>query len=340
MKKFIISLLTTVALLSTTVAKADVPTVKIGWSYYAYWYQWEYAKRTGIVKKWEEKMGVKIEVVQASSYNDSLDLFRNGKIDAVTITNGDAWSVATSKKVIFPIAGDFSNGNDVAFSNECSTLQECVNKKVKFRYDNDSVSDMLLYACLDDIGVDIRSVGAIQAAESDIVLAFEGGKKSSGVTWKPFVNQVKNVNSLCTSAQFPGYIVDGLAVDAKMPENAIKALVGIWYEVVASMNNDEVLKAVAAVPGDTLDSYKDQLSTTFRLDNPKDAIDFMSSDAFVTNMSGRVHNWLFSTGLTASDVDKIGVKFPNGTVIGNPGNISLTFDASYVQKMLDEELIK
>lgn len=340
MKKTIISLFTLIALFSATLAKADVPTIKVGWSYYAYWYQWEYAKREGIVKKWEEKMGVKIDVVQASSYTDSLDLFRNGKIDAVTITNGDAWSVATSKKVIFPIAGDFSNGNDVAFSNECATLQECVKKKVKFRYDNDSVSDMLLFACLGDIGVDIRSVGAIQAAESDIVLAFEGGKKSSGVTWKPFVNQVKNVTSLCSSAQFPGYIVDGLAVDAKMPENAIKALVGIWYEVVASMNNEEVLKKIAAVPNDSLDSYKDQLSTTFRLDNPKDAIAFMSSDAFIQNMSGRVHNWLFSTGLTASDVDKIGVKFPNGTVIGNANNVSLTFDSSYAQKMLDEGLIK
>lgn len=340
MKKNIIFLMLIAFALSISVVKADVPTVKVGWSYYAYWYQWEYAKRVGIVKKWEEKMGVKIEVVQASSYTDSLDLFRNGKIDAVTITNGDAWSIATSKKVIFPIAGDFSNGNDVAFSNECSTLQECVNKKVKFRYDNDSVSDMLLYACLDNIGVDIRSIGAIQAAESDIVLAFEGGKKSSGVTWKPFVNQVKNVNSLCTSAQFPGYIVDGLAVDAKMPENAIKALIGIWYEVVASMNNDEVLSAIAAIPVDTLESYKDQLSTTFRLDNPKDAIAFMSSDAFIKNMSGRVHDWLFSTGLTASDVDKVGVKFPNGTTIGNTSNVSLTFDASYAQKMLDDGLIK
>ncbi len=340
MKKTIISLFTLIALFSTAIAKAEVPTIKVGWSYYAYWYQWEYAKREGIVKKWEEKMGVKIDIVQASSYTDSLDLFRNGKIDAVTITNGDAWSVATSKKVIFPIAGDFSNGNDVAFSNECTTLQECVKKKVKFRYDNDSVSDMLLFACLGDISVDIRSVGAIQAAESDIVLAFEGAKKSSGVTWKPFVNQVKNVTSLCSSAQFPGYIVDGLAVDAKMPENAIKALVGIWYEVVASMNNDQVLTNIAAVPNDSLDSYKDQLSTTFRLDNPKDAIAFMSSDAFIQNMSGRVHNWLFSTGLTASDVDKIGVKFPNGTVIGNANNVSLTFDASYAQKMLDEGLIK
>ncbi|MDD2871329.1 MAG: hypothetical protein PHS49_05030 [Candidatus Gracilibacteria bacterium] len=340
MKKIILSVIATLLFFASATSHAEEKVYKIGWSFYAYWYQWEYAKRTGIVKKWEDKKGVKLQIIQASSYSDSLDLFRNGKIDAVTITNGDAWSIATSKKIKFPINGDFSSGSDVVFSNECTSLKDCVDNGTKFRYDNDSVSDMLFFACLKDIGVDIRSVPAIQAAESDIVIAFEGDKKASAITWKPFVNQVKNVNNLCSSAQYPGYIVDGLAVSADMPDAVIEALVGIWYEVVGSMNNDQVLTAVAAIPGDSLESYKDQLSTTFRLDKPKDAIDFMSSEAFINNMKGRVHDWLFSTGLTASDVDKIGVKFPNGTVIGNQNNVTLEFDARYVKKMLDAGEIK
>ena len=329
-------------LLGTTMhqAAAEVPTVKLGWTYYVYWYQWEFAKRNGIVAKWEDKMGVKIQIVQVATYTDSLDYMRNGQLDAVTITNGDAWAIATSRKIKFPISGDFSDANDVFLSNECNSLQNCLDKKVKIRYANDSVSDMLLFACYDDIGVDIRSIPAIEQAESDIVIAFEGGKNASAVTWKPFVNQIKNVNNICTSAQYPGYIVDGLAVSADMPENAVKALIGIWYETVAMMNDEKVLQGMAAIPGDDIESFEDQLSTTFRLDNPKDAIAFMSSEKFIGNMEKRVQKWLLTTGLTSADLSKIGVKFPNGKVIGNPDNVSLEFNSSLVQQMLDEGLIK
>lgn len=339
MKKIIYSFIAFSMLLSSSFASAAPKTYKVAWSYYAYWYQWEYAKRSGILKKWEDAMGVKFDIIQAASYDESLELFRNGQIDAVTVTNGDAWSLATSRKVVFPITGDFSNGNDVAFSNECSSMKDCIDKKVKFRYADNSVSDQLLFACAKDAGYDIRAIPAVQQAESDIVIQFEGGKKATAVTWKPFVNQVKNVNSLCSSANYPGYIVDGLGVSADMEENAILALVGIWYEVVSTMNNDKVLSAVAAIPGDDLESYKDQLSTTFRLDKPSDAIAFMSSKAFIENMQGRVHEWLYSTGLT-SEIDKIGVAFPNGTVIGNNANVALKFDSSYVQKLLDQGKIK
>lgn len=342
MKKFMISLIASMMLFSISIqhAAAEVPTVKLGWTYYVYWYQWEYAKRTGIVKKWEDKMGVKIEIVQVATYTDSLDYMRNGKLDAVTVTNGDAWAIATSRKIKFPINGDFSDGNDVFMSNECNSLQDCLDKKVKVRYANDSVSDMLLFACYNDIGVDIRNIPAIEQAESDIVIAFEGGKKASAVTWKPFVNQIHNVNNICTSAQYPGYIVDGLAVSADMPDNAVKALIGIWYETVALMKDEKVLQAMAAIPGDDIDVFKDQLSTTFRLDNPKDAIAFMSSEKFIGNMESRIQKWLLTTGITAEELGKIGVKFPNGKVIGNADNVTLEFNSSLVQQMLDEGLIK
>ena len=35
----------------------------IGWSIYAGWVPWEYAEQAGIVKKWSDKYGIKIDVV-------------------------------------------------------------------------------------------------------------------------------------------------------------------------------------------------------------------------------------------------------------------------------------
>jgi len=321
---------------TTSVATTADNKITLQWSYYAYWYPWQYAEDAGIVDKYEQQYGVEIDVVEANSYDASMDAFRSGRIDAVTVTNGDAWAIALQRESTYLIAGDYSNGNDVVLSNQCSTLSECLGDGTDFRYLDNSVSDTLLFACLDDIDVDITDLpDPINQAESDLVLSFKGGKKSTAVAWKPFVDQIvtdANPNNLCDSSDHPGLIVDGLLVGSDMPENARKALAGIWYETVRAMGtnqspNDDVLTAVAQIPGDSLESYKSQLSTTYRLDNPADAIDFLNSDLFVDGMRTN-RRWLASTGLTDAELDAIGVALPNGTVLGNANNVRLTFDTT------------
>lgn len=339
---FIKTIITTIVVaflgLSTSVqaqeAKTEKYVVNLYWSYFSNWYQWEYAKRAGIVDKWADKMGVKINIVNAKSYPQSITDFRNGTANALTTTNGDAWSLATSNDVIFLITGDFSNGADVLLSTECNTLEECRDKKVQFRYDDNSVSDMLIYACYKPLGTDIRALKSIQAAESDIVLAFKNGRKATAATWSPFVEQIE-ATDLCNSSKFPGYIVDGLVVSADMPLNAKIALVGINYDVMKTINDDKVLKAIADIPGDTLKSYKLQRSKLFMLNTPIEGVTFMSSDAFIKNMETRVRDWLFTTGYTTRDIDGIGVKFPNGKIIGNSNKVRLTFDSTVMQLFAD-----
>ena len=41
---------------------------KIGWSIYAGWMPWPYAQQAGIVKKWADKYGIKINIVQVNDY--------------------------------------------------------------------------------------------------------------------------------------------------------------------------------------------------------------------------------------------------------------------------------
>ncbi|MBW8745242.1 MAG: lipid kinase, partial [Sphingomonas sp.] len=40
----------------------------IGWSIYAGWMPWPYAQQAGIVKKWADKYGLKINIVQVNDY--------------------------------------------------------------------------------------------------------------------------------------------------------------------------------------------------------------------------------------------------------------------------------
>ncbi|MBU2134642.1 MAG: lipid kinase, partial [Alphaproteobacteria bacterium] len=86
----------------------------IGWTIYAGWMPWPYAEQAGIVKKWSDKYGVNIKLVQVNDYVESLNQYTAGTLDGVTSTNMDALTIpaAAGKDTTVVIVGDYSNGND------------------------------------------------------------------------------------------------------------------------------------------------------------------------------------------------------------------------------------
>ena len=58
-------------------AAAGAETAKkdfaIGWSIYTGWMPWPYAQQAGIVKKWADKYGINIRLVQVNDYVDSVN---------------------------------------------------------------------------------------------------------------------------------------------------------------------------------------------------------------------------------------------------------------------------
>ena len=95
-------------------AAAAAKEYTIGWTIYAGWMPWPYAEQSGIVKKWADKYGVKIKVVQINDYVESLNQFTAGKLDGVTSTNMDALTIpaASGKDTTVVMIGDYSDGND------------------------------------------------------------------------------------------------------------------------------------------------------------------------------------------------------------------------------------
>src|SRR5271155_3832154 len=86
----------------------------VAWTIYAGWMPWPYADGAGIIKKWADKYGVRIKVVQVNDYVESLNQFSAGKVDAVTATTMDALTVpaAGGRDSTVLMIGDYSNGND------------------------------------------------------------------------------------------------------------------------------------------------------------------------------------------------------------------------------------
>ena len=112
-RKLAVGLLGLGLALASTAAEAK-DSFKIAWSIYVGWMPWGWAADQGIVKKWADKYGISIEVVQINDYVESINQYTAGGFDGCVMTNMDALTIpavgGTDSTAL--IIGDFSNGND------------------------------------------------------------------------------------------------------------------------------------------------------------------------------------------------------------------------------------
>jgi NitT/TauT family transport system substrate-binding protein len=97
---------------------------KIAWSIYVGWMPWGWAADEGIVKKWADKFGLEIEVVQINDYIESINQSTAGAFDGCVMTNMDALTIPAVGGVDSTalIVGDFSNGNDGIVSKSATDI--------------------------------------------------------------------------------------------------------------------------------------------------------------------------------------------------------------------------
>ena len=106
---------------------------KIAWSIYVGWMPWDYGEKSGIVKKWADKYGIDIEVVQINDYIESINQYTAGGFDGCVMTNMDALTIPAAGGVDSTalIVGDFSNGNDgVVLKGKGKTLKDVKGQQV------------------------------------------------------------------------------------------------------------------------------------------------------------------------------------------------------------------
>jgi NitT/TauT family transport system substrate-binding protein len=336
---------------NTTAPAAAEKEFQVGWTIYAGWMPWPYAEQAGIVKKWADKYGVKIKVVQINDYAESLNQFTAGKLDAVTSTNMDALTVpaAGGKDTTVLIMGDYSNGNDGIVLKNGATLAAIKGRTVNLL--ENSVSHYLLARGLESAGLKQTDIKTMNTSDADITAAYPTPQVTAVVTWNPMLAEIKKMpgaKEVFDSTKIPGEIQDALVVSTdvlKANPNLGKALVGIWYETLALMKSDTpegkaAKEAMAKLSGTDLAGYESQLATTYLYYQPKAAVDFVASPAFV-EATDKVRKFSFEKGLFgqgAKSVDDIGLEFPGGKSLGSSANVKLRFDTSYMQMAADGKL--
>ncbi|HKE96856.1 MAG TPA: putative urea ABC transporter substrate-binding protein [Povalibacter sp.] len=335
--------------LAQSAAAAEKTSFKIAWSIYVGWMPWDYAGQSGILKKWADKYGIKIELTQVNDYVESINQYTAGGFDGCVMTNMDMLTIPSAGGVDSTalIVGDFSNGNDgVVIKGKNRKLTDI--KGLPINLVELSVSHYLLARGLGTVGLKERDIKVVNTSDADIVGAYAAADTKATVTWKPQLSEIlasPDAQLVFDSSKIPGEIIDLMVVNsATLKDNPkfAKALVGAWYETLALMTRKDAagqkaLTQMAQASGTDLAGFNSQLATTKMFWTPTEAVAFTTSPNLVSTME-LVRTFSYEHGLLgegAKTVDVVGIEFPGGKTLGNAKNLKMRFDATYM-KMASE----
>jgi len=323
---------------------AEKTEFKVCWSIYVGWMPWGYLQDSGIMKKWADKYGISVDIVQINDYVESINQYTAGAYDGCSMTNMDALSIPAGGGVDTTalIVGDYSNGNDGIVLKDKTALADIKGQNVNLV--ELSVSHYLLARALDSVDLEERDLTVVNTSDADMIAAFATNDVTAVVTWNPLLSEIdaqSNAHKVFDSAEIPGEIIDIMMVNTDtLRDNPDfgKALVGAWYELMAIMDTDSgdsiaARSAMAEASGTTLEGYDAQLATTKMFYDPKDAVAFTRS-ADLPKTSQFVAEFLFDKGILgegAPSPEFVGVEFPDGSIYGDSANVKLRFDTTYME---------
>jgi NitT/TauT family transport system substrate-binding protein len=219
---------------------------------YSDWPGWT-AFEVAIQKGWFKEEGVEVEF-SWFDYLPSLDAFTAGKVDGVTVTNGDALVTgANGAKSKFILINDYSNGNDQIIAKPgIKSFTDLKGKKVGLELT--LVDHLLLLQGLKKFKMQATDVELVNFPTNETPQALASGQVAAIGAWYPVSGQARKAvpgsKALFTSADVPGLIYDTLAVNAASLQQR-KAdwakVVKVWYRVADFVRDPKTQKEAVAI---------------------------------------------------------------------------------------------
>ncbi|MCB1096820.1 MAG: ABC transporter substrate-binding protein [Verrucomicrobiae bacterium] len=245
--------------------------LKIGYSDWPGWVAWEIAVKKG----WFKEAGVDVSF-EWMDYVESMEAYGAGKLDAVSMTNGDALVTgATAKPSVCILINDYSNGNDMFIGRPgIDTVADLKGGKVAL--EEGFVPHLLVLNALQSVGLTEADIEIVNTPTSETPQVLKSGKVDAVCAWQPSsgtaLKEVPGSKPIYTSRDCPGLIYDCLFVS----EDTLKErradwlkVVEIWYKVVEYIkdpkNTDDALAILAGRVNVTPDEYEPFLEGTYIL---------------------------------------------------------------------------
>ena len=262
--------------------------LKVGYSDWPGWVAWQVA----IEKGWFKEAGVDVKF-EWFDYSASMDAFAAGKIDAVTMTNGDALVTgAGGAKSVMLMLTDYSNGNDMIVAKPgIKTIADLKGKKVAV--EQGLVEHLLLLNGLKKAGLKESDVTIVNAKTNEMPQMLTAKDVAAVGAWQPISGEamkaVPGSNPVYTSADEPGLIYDVLAANpasVKAHRAEWQKVVKVWDKVVAYINDPktqpDAVKIMAARSGVSTTEYLPLLKGTKLLSLEEGKKVYVKGDGFKT----------------------------------------------------------
>lgn len=237
------------------VSSAEAEPLKIGYSDWPGWVAWQVA----IDKDWFKAAGLDVDF-EWFDYSASMDAFSAGKLDAVTVTNGDALVMGgNGAKSVMVMLTDYSNGNDIIVGKpDLKTIADLKGKKVGLEVG--LVEHLLLVNGLKKAGMSESDVTLVNAKTNETPQVLGSGDVAAVGAWQPIAGEAMRgspgAHPLYTSADQPGLIYDVVAVSpASLAAHRAEwiKLATVWDKVVAYIDDPktqpDAVKIMAARVG-------------------------------------------------------------------------------------------
>lgn len=263
-------ILVTAIMLLSSAAFAN-PPLKVAYSDWPGWVAWD----IGIEKGWFKEAGVDVKFVWFE-YVPSMDAFAAGKVDAVTVTNGDALVLGSQgAPSVGILINDYSNGNDMVVAKPgITSMKQLKGKKVGVEVG--FVSHLLLLNALKSAGMSEADIEIVNMPTDQTPQGLSSGQVDAIVAWQPnsgqALKELPGSTAIFTSANVPGIIYDMLCVNPKSLSERRQdwaKVVKVWFRIADFIKNpanlDETLKIMSARVGLAPQEYAPFMKGTYFL---------------------------------------------------------------------------
>lgn len=261
-RQLVKSVAATLAAAAFSLAAQAAEPLKIGYSDWPGWVAWEVA----IEKGWFKEAGVDVKF-EWFDYVASMDAFAAGKLDAVTMTNGDTLVTgASGAQGVMIIVNDFSNGNDMIVARPgITSVAELKGKTIGVEVG--FVGHLLLLNALEKAGLSESDVTLVNVPTNETPQVLASGDVDAIVAWQPnsgqALSQLPGSTAVSTSRDAPGLIYDVLAVSpASLASRKAdwEKVAKVWYRTVDYIYDEktqaDALSIMSARVGVPADQYK------------------------------------------------------------------------------------
>jgi len=253
-------------------APSAAAPLRIAYSDWPGWVAWD----IGIQKGWFAEEGVAVDF-KWFEYVPSMEAFSAGKVDAVTMTNGDALVTGSSgAPSVAILLNDFSDGNDMVvarpgIANMAALKGKKVGVEVGF------VSHLLLINALKSVKLTDKDIKITNVPTDQTPQLLKSGEVDAIVAWQPnsgqALKELPGSKAVYSSADIKGLIYDVLSVNPKSLSERRgdwTKVAKVWFRIADFIadpkNTNEAAKIMGARVGLDGEKYKALMKGTFFLD--------------------------------------------------------------------------